>query len=143
MVSHEDERPTAGHREPFAPRSPAAAERLRELSSPPWRVVFEIGPKLGAIDHVVIGPTDVIAMETLVLDRPDQAPAVTGAEPDPGVVAAAAIARDDVDDLTRTVGVPCQLLAKVYWGSLARIALLARSSPPARSPSQANVSNRG
>ncbi len=96
------------------PGARLTAERLRLLASPPWRVVYEIGDRhLGAVDHVVVGPTGVIAIETLMLDRPDIAEG--GSEPQ--LIATAAIERGDVDDLTRTVGVPCNMLAKVYWGT--------------------------
>lgn len=96
------------------PGARLTAERLRLLASPPWRAVYEIGERhLGAIDHVVVGPTGVIAIETLMLDRPE----IAGGTSDAQLLATAAIERGDVDDLTRTVGVPCNLLAKVYWGA--------------------------
>jgi hypothetical protein len=96
------------------PGARLTAERLRRLASPPWRVVYEIGERhLGAVDHVVIGPTGVIAIETLMMNRPDVAEGADGAQ----LVATAAIERGDVDDLTRAIGVPCNLLAKVYWGT--------------------------
>lgn len=89
------------------------SERLRQLSSPPWRVVFEIGEdKLGGVDHVVIGPSGVIAVSTVMADRP--APGM-GAESHN--VAAAAILRSGVDDLAKTVGLRCDNLAKVFWGT--------------------------
>src|SRR5688500_11721856 len=38
---------------------------LRALSTPPWRVVHEIGvQRLGGIDHVVIGPPGVLPITT-------------------------------------------------------------------------------
>ena len=96
------------------PAARLTAERLRELSSPPWRVVYEIGERhLSAVDHVVIGPSGAIAIETLMLDRPLAADETGG----PQHVANAAIERADVDDLTSQVGVSCSLLAKVYWGT--------------------------
>lgn len=96
------------------PAARLTAERLRELSSPPWRVVYEIGERhLRAVDHVVIGPCGAIAIETLMLDRPLAADETGG----PQLVANAAIERADVDDLTSQVGVSCSLLAKVYWGT--------------------------
>lgn len=96
------------------PGARLTAERLRDLSSPPWRVVYEIGERhLGPVDHVVIGPTGVIAIETLMLDRPQ----TTEGESNAQLTATAAIERGDVDDITRSVGVPCDLLAKVYWGA--------------------------
>ena len=96
------------------PGARLTAERLRLLASPPWRVVYEISDRhLGAVDHVVVGPTGVIAIETLMLDRPDSVEGNSDAQ----LIATAAIERGDVDDLTRTIGVPCNVLAKVYWGT--------------------------
>ena len=105
--------------DPHRGRSPSAsgvrltAERLRLLSQPPWRVVYEIAEgRLGPIDHVVVGPSGPIAIETVLADRPDTDP-----DDGPDAVARAAIARGDLDDLTRRVGVSSTLLARVYWGS--------------------------
>ena len=96
------------------PAARLTAERLRGLSSPPWRIVYEIGERhLSAVDHVVIGTSGVIAIETLMLDRPLTADEAGS----PHLVANAAIERADVDDLTSEVGVSCDLLAKVYWGT--------------------------
>ena len=96
------------------PGARLTAERLRLLASPPWRVVYEINDRhLGAVDHVVVGPTGAIAIETLMLDRPT----IVNGHGDAQLIATAAIERGDVDDLTRTVGVPCSVLAKVYWGA--------------------------
>jgi hypothetical protein len=96
------------------PGARLTAERLRQLASPPWRVVYEINDRhLSAVDHVVVGPTGVVAIETLMLDRPE----ITEGSSDPQLIATAAIERGDVDDLTRAVGVPCNTLAKVYWGT--------------------------
>ena len=61
----------------------------------------------------MVGPTGAIAIETLMLDRPT----VVKDHGDAQLIATAAIERGDVDDLTRTVGVPCSVLAKVYWGA--------------------------
>ena len=96
------------------PGARLTAERLRGLSSPPWRVVFEIGAKhLGPIDHVVIGPAGVMAIETLTVDRPIGDLSV----PEAQLIANAAIARGGVDDLTARVGLGCKTLVRVYWGS--------------------------
>lgn len=96
------------------PAARLTAERLRTLASPPWRVVYEIGERhLSAVDHVVVGPSGVIAIETLMLDRPLS----TTEAGSPQLVAEAAIERADVDDLTSQVGVSCNVLAKVYWGT--------------------------
>ncbi len=97
------------------PGARLTSERLRELASPPWRVVYEVGEKhLGAIDHVVIGPSGPIAIETVLGDRtrPDAALAA-----DPRAMAEPAGRRSDDYDLTSSVGGPCQLLAKCYWGA--------------------------
>ncbi len=101
-----DDRPLPGAR--------LTAERLRALSSPPWRVVFEIGEKyLGSIDHVVVGPSGVLAIETLATDRPSGVGQVAQAQ----LVANAAIARGDVDELAARVGAGCKTLVRVYWGT--------------------------
>lgn len=99
------ERPLPGRR--------LTAERLRALATPPWRVVFEVGDRhLGPIDHVVIGPTGVLAVETLMMDRPTQ----MDASAQPQLAATAAIARGDLDELVATVGGRCTTLVRVYWG---------------------------
>lgn len=101
-----DDRPITGAR--------LTAERLRSLASPPWRVVFEIADKhLGPIDHVVVGSTGVLAIETLATDRPAPDPdAPTGQ-----LTANAAIARGHVDELAAQVGLGCKTLVRVYWGA--------------------------
>jgi len=101
------------------PGGRVTAERLRRLKNPPWRVVYEIDSKLGQIDHVVIGPNGVVAIETIMIDRPHLDPDA-GAQVDAAAaqrMADAAILRGPLDDLTRVVGVPCDLYAKVYWGN--------------------------
>ena len=129
------------------PGARLTAEQLRRLSAPPWRVVPEVGGRLGQVDHVVIGPTGVIAIETIVVDRPapDVATAAAGvgaagststptttssssssaphaAPVDPvdarrSRTAAGALARAGVDEVSARHGVRCELLAKVYWGA--------------------------
>ncbi|MFK7917188.1 MAG: hypothetical protein AB8G14_03855 [Ilumatobacter sp.] len=95
------------------PGARLTAERLRALASPPWRVVFEVGERhLGPVDHVVIGATGAIAIETLMIDRPLHAEAAQHAQ----LIANAAIARGDVDDLAASVGAQCKTLVRVYWG---------------------------
>jgi len=89
------------------------SERLRELPTPPWRFVFEISEdKLGGVDHVIIGPSGVIAVSTQMLDRP-----LLADRPDPQLVANAALMRGSVDELAKRAGVSCNVLAKVYWGT--------------------------
>lgn len=106
LTLDKDERPIPGAR--------LTSENLRKLSSPPWRVVFEVGERhLGPIDHVVVGPNGVLAIETLAMDRPPDDLEV----PTSRLVADAAIARGEVDDLTSQVGVRCETLLRVYWGT--------------------------
>lgn len=88
------------------------SERLHTLGSP-WRIVFEIGDdRLGGVDHVAIGPAGVIAISTLMIDRPDRV-----SDPDPQQIALAAMTRGPVDELVNRVGMSCNTLAKVYWGA--------------------------
>lgn len=90
------------------------AERLRTLSSPPWRVVFEIADdRLGGVDHVIIGSSGTIAVRTVLADRPPIGPR----DDDPSAIARAAIARGDVDELVGTVGLRCDRSIVVYWGT--------------------------
>lgn len=101
-----DERPIPGAR--------LTAESLRRLSSPPWRVVFEIGEKhLGSVDHVVVGPIGVLAIETIAADRPIGSTDANEAH----LIANAAIARGGVDDIATRVGSRCTTLVRVYWGA--------------------------
>lgn len=89
------------------------SERLRALPSPPWRVVYEIrGDSLGSVDHVVIGPAGVVAIDTVLADRPSGP-----ISSDPNVVAAAAVSRGGVDELAQRAGLRCDVLAKVFWGT--------------------------
>jgi len=92
------------------------AESLHRLESPPWRVVYEIGGALGGVDHVVIGPPGVIAITTIVADRPDpeRLLAAAGAAQ---LTAEAAVERGPVDELARPSGVPCRLSGRVFWGT--------------------------
>lgn len=92
------------------------AEALHRLPSPPWRVVHEIGGTLGDVDHVIVGAPGVIAITTVVGDRPVPA-APTDRLDDARRLGAAAIARAPVDDLARQVGQQCNLSATVHWGS--------------------------
>ncbi len=90
------------------------AERLRGLSSPPWRVVYEVGSgTLGEVDHVVVGSMGAIAIETVFADRPTEHPSSGEAER----IALGAVLRGSVSDLTDLVGVPCELAVRIYWGS--------------------------
>lgn len=89
------------------------SERLHTLPNPPWRVVFEIGEdRLGGVDHVVIGPSGIIAVTTIMADRPPSTD-----EADAHQVASSATLRSEVDDLARRAGLSCDRLAKVFWGA--------------------------
>lgn len=89
------------------------SERLRSLPSPPWRMVYEIADdRLGGVDHVIIGPPGIIAVSTVMTDRPD------ASEPaEPQRVAAAAMMRAPADELAQRAGLRCELLVKVFWGA--------------------------
>lgn len=88
------------------------SERLGRLPTPPWRFVFEVpGDQLGGVDHVVIGPSGIIAVTTLMLDRPSATDL-----PDAQQLAANALQRAPVDELVNCVGLRCETLAKVYFG---------------------------
>jgi hypothetical protein len=92
------------------------AEALHRASSPPWRVVYEIGGALGAVDHVVVGPAGVIAISTLVADRPEPRD-LLDARSEAQLVSDAAIARGPIDELLRAVDASCSQSAKVFWGA--------------------------
>lgn len=92
------------------------AEALHRAPSPPWRTVYEIGGALGDVDHVIVGPPGVIAITTLVADRPEPAQSL-GTRSDTQLVSEAAIARGPVDELLRVIGASCSRSAKVYWGA--------------------------
>lgn len=90
------------------------AERLRTLPTPPWHVVFEIPEgKAAAIDHVVIGPPGVVAITTVLSERP----APTEPDDSPTTVAQAAIARAEVSEFLASVNGSCDILATVFWGA--------------------------
>ncbi len=91
------------------------AEALHRVPSPPWRVVYEVGGALGDVDHVIVGPPGVIAITTVVADRPDPAE-LRMARGDAQLVGDAAITRGPLDELLRPVGSSCGRSARVYWG---------------------------
>jgi hypothetical protein len=89
------------------------SETLRRLPHPPWRVVYEIRPaQLEGADHVVVGPCGVIALTTVVADRP-------GADRprESAMVASSNLVRAAVDEHTRPTGLRCDRIVKVYWGA--------------------------
>lgn len=91
------------------------AEALHRLPAPTWRVVHETSDRLGGVDHVVVGPWGVLAVTTVMGDRPTRSTLTDAAGGEAQLVAGAAIARGDVDDLAREAGARCDRWARVYW----------------------------
>ena len=92
------------------------AEALHRHGGAPWRVVYEVGGALGGVDHVVIGPPGIIAVTTLVADRPTPSHLLDTVG-ESRLVSDAAVARGPVDEIARPSGVGCRLSARVFWGS--------------------------
>jgi hypothetical protein len=92
------------------------AEALHRAPAPPWRVVYEVGGALGDVDHVIIGPPGVVAITTVVADRPDPA-RLRDASSDAMLVSEAAIARGPLDELLRAAAASCDRWARVHWGT--------------------------
>jgi hypothetical protein len=92
------------------------AEALHRLPTPPWRVVYEISGALGDVDHVVIGPPGVLAITTVVADRPDPAH-LRADRGEATLVSDAAIQRGLLDELLRPIGASCRVSATAYWGA--------------------------
>lgn len=98
---------------PTAPSVRLTSNALRELPVPPWRVVYEIAEeKLGGIEHVLIGPPGIYAMQTLL----DPLPEKPEGDADPHEIARAAIARGDLDDALRRCALASTGLVRVHWG---------------------------
>jgi hypothetical protein len=102
-----DSKPMSGHR--------LTAEALHRSPSPPWRVVYEIGGALGNVDHVIVGPVGVVAITTVIADRPDVTQ-LLGARTEAQLVSEAAIGRGPIDELLRAVNASCGRSATVFWG---------------------------
>ncbi len=95
------------------PSARLTSNALRELPAPPWRIVYEIaGDKMGGVEHVLIGPPGIFALETSMEPLP---PAPTGA-PDAHEVAQVAIARGGLDDVLRRCAMSSDRLIQVHWG---------------------------
>ncbi len=92
------------------------AESLHRMPSPPWRIVYEINDALGGVDHIVIGHAGVVAITTVVADRPATAQ-LLDARGEAALVAEAAVARGPIDELLRPVGMSCARSARVFWGT--------------------------
>jgi hypothetical protein len=91
------------------------AEALHRAPAPPWRVVYEVGGALGDVDHVVVGPPGVVAITTVVADRPDPAK-LRAASSEAVLVSEAAVARGPLDELLRAAAASCDRWARVHWG---------------------------
>mgnify|MGYP001818796532 CR=1 FL=1 len=97
-----------------APAARLTSNALRELATPPWRVVYEIAAdKLGGIEHVMIGPAGAFAVQTSM----DPLPAADTGEPEPHAVANAAIARGGLDDALHTCAMSSDRLIRIHWGA--------------------------
>lgn len=92
------------------------AEALHRAPAPPWRVVYEVGGALGDVDHVIVGPPGVVAITTVVGDRPDPAQ-LRDVSGDAILVSEAAVARGPLDELLRAASASCDLWARVHWGT--------------------------
>jgi len=96
-----------------APSDRLTSTALRELESPPWRVVYEIAhDKLDGVGHVLIGPAGVFPMRTTM----DPLPHRPAKDANPSDVAAAAIARSGIDDALRRCAMSTDRLVMVHWG---------------------------
>lgn len=96
------------------PSDRLTSQALRELDSPPWRVVYEVAPgKLGGIGHVLIGPPGVFALRTTM----DPLPHAPSADADAPSIARAAIARGGLDDALRRCAMSSDRLVMVHWGA--------------------------
>lgn len=96
-----------------APSDRLTSRALRELESPPWRIVYEVPHgKLNGIAHVLIGPAGVFALRTTM----DPMPAASRDEPDARAIGEAAIARGAVDDALRRCAMSADRLVLVHWG---------------------------
>lgn len=97
-----------------APAARLTSNALRELSTPPWRVIYEIAnDKLGGIEHVMLGPAGVFAIQTSMETLPESA----AADPDPHTVAQAAIIRGSLDDALGRCAMSSDRLVRVHWGA--------------------------
>ena len=103
-----------------APAVRLTSDALRDLPTPEWRVVYEIGAdKLGGVEHVVIGPPGVFAVQTTMDPPPTRAEtdAQSHGRPDAQAVARVAILRGDLDDALRRCAMSSDQLVRVHWGA--------------------------
>ena len=99
--------------EVVAPSDRLTSAALRDLSTPPWRVVYEVAPdRLNGIGHVLIGPAGVFALQTSM----DPLPAEPNGDIDAKAIGQAAISRGGVDDALRRCAMTSDRLVVVHWG---------------------------
>jgi hypothetical protein len=97
-----------------APAIRLTSNALRGLPTPPWRVVYEIAhDKLGGIEHVLVGPAGVFALQTSM----ETLPGAPARDVDPQAVAAAAIVRGSLDDALGRCAMSSDRLIRVHWGA--------------------------
>lgn len=105
------ESPTDGDGVSSAPSVRLTSNALRGLAAPPWRVVYEIaGDKLGGVEHVVIGPAGIYAVQTSMDPPPPPAAA------DAHAIGRMAIVRGPLDDVLRRCSMTSTALVTVHWG---------------------------
>jgi hypothetical protein len=108
---------TTGSSSAEAVRAPSArltSNALRDLPTPPWRIVHEIAEeRLGGVEHVLIGPAGVFAVQTSMDPLPDapNEPAT------PNDIARSAIVRGALDDALRRCALESDELLVVHWGT--------------------------
>lgn len=95
------------------PSARLTSNALRALPVPPWRVIYEIADdKLGGVEHVLIGPPGVFALQTSM----EPLPPPPSSDPDARDVARAAIVRGALDDALRRCAMTSDRLILVHWG---------------------------
>jgi len=105
--------PTNANEPSSTPQTRLTSNALRELPTPPWRVIYEITDhKLGGIEHVLIGPGGTFAVQTSMEPLPDR----PAAEPDAHTLAAEAIARGRLDDALTRCAMSSDRTIRVHWG---------------------------
>lgn len=96
-----------------APAARLTSGALRDLPSPPWRIVYEIADdRLSGIDHVLIGPAGIFGLQTSMAAMPDP----PTAEPDARALAEPAIRRGALDDALLRCAMTSTALVHVHWG---------------------------
>ena len=110
-----------------APSARLTSNALRELPTPMWRIVYEIAEeKLAGVGHVLIGPPGIFAVQTSM----EPLPAPVDGPPEAHAVAAAAIARGELDDALRRCAMTSDRLLTVHWGASAPSAPIAVETVP-------------